>query len=113
MAVPEEHERLSGEKGCPSCGLIRNGEALEQVLTELEYTERKFPPFHSAHEGLAVLEEEVHELRMAVYEQYGLWRTKHMYKEVKQVAAMALRFMKDIHNGSIQHSLNDTPEELT
>jgi NTP pyrophosphatase (non-canonical NTP hydrolase) len=63
------------------------------VLEELKRAEAKFPPFNSAHEGWAVLFEEVDELWDAVKMQYGPERDQQMRKEAVQVAAMALRFL--------------------
>lgn len=65
---------------------------LQEVLDELDDACKKFPPFNSAHEGFAVLQEEVDELWQEV---------KHGTKvrereEAIQVAAMALRFLLDI-----------------
>lgn len=65
---------------------------MQEVLDELDDACKKFPPFNSAHEGFAVLQEEVDELWQEV---------KHGTKvrereEAIQVAAMALRFLLDI-----------------
>lgn len=65
--------------------------AVELVLAELARATAKFGPFHSAHEGWAVLREEVDEL---------WWEVKandrdRQRAEAVQVAAMALRFLRD------------------
>lgn len=58
----------------------------------------KWPKFNSAHEGFAVLYEEVDEL----WEEVRLKQTKrsveNMRKEALQVAAMAIRFAAEICN---------------
>lgn len=58
--------------------------------------ELKFPPMHSAHEGLAVLEEEVHELRTHVYMNQKKRDLAAMRKEAIQVAAMAICFANEV-----------------
>jgi len=64
-------------------------EISEQVLRELERAQRKFPAFHSSHEGYAVLKEEVDELWDAVKSN----NVTHAKVEAIQVAAMAIRFI--------------------
>ena len=75
---------------------------LEVVSRELVNARAKFPPFNSAHEGYAVLLEEVEELKQEVF-----WGAKNstpkvhsikMRAEAIQVAAMALRFIEDCCN---------------
>lgn len=55
-------------------------------------------PMHSLHEGLAVIEEEVHELRMEVYKNPRKHPDRNALarKEAIQVAAMALRLLHDV-----------------
>lgn len=57
-----------------------------------------FPSFNSAHEGFAVLLEEVDELKAEVWsnEKKNPERAAKMRKEAVQVAAMALRFIVDV-----------------
>lgn len=66
---------------------------VQEVLKELDRAEKKFGPFNSAHEGWAVLMEEVDELWEAVRMQYGPERHLQMHNEAVQVGAMALRFL--------------------
>lgn len=61
------------------------------VLEELRTASERFAPFNSAHEGYAVLLEEVDELWQEV--KHGT--TRRQYEEAVQVAAMALRFLID------------------
>jgi hypothetical protein len=79
------------------------------VITELNRARKKFPKFNSAHEGYAILLEEVEELKREVF-----WGPTHsiddvadlmpkaerrrirMRAEAVQVAAMALRFIEDV-----------------
>ena len=66
-----------------------------EIEVELTRAKTKFPEFYNAHEGYAVLLEEVDELWDAV----KLNGTKHperireIHKEATQVAAMALELM--------------------
>lgn len=73
--------------------LLRLG---DEALVELERAMQSFPPFHSAHEGYAVILEEVDELWEEVKGHTGPTRTANMRKEAIQVAAMALRFVHDV-----------------
>ena len=62
------------------------------VMTELVRAEGLYPPMRSAHEGYAVLLEEVRELEREVF-----WGTADgRRREAIQVAAMAMRFLADI-----------------
>lgn len=69
----------------------------EEVLSAMT----KFPPFSSAHEGYAVLDEERDELWEHVRGKQGGGRdVEAMRQEAIQVAAMALRFVHDICDGN-------------
>lgn len=74
--------------------------AFAEVAAELEQARTNHVPLNSAHEGYAVILEEVEELKSEVF-----WGRKtrsdekwvqEMKKEAVQVAAMALRFLLDI-----------------
>lgn len=78
---------------------------VEDVIAELYDAMCKYPPMNSAHEGYAILLEEVHELWECVRAKQGT-HTKNgerdedaMRKEAIQVAAMAVRFMVDVVDG--------------
>jgi len=71
-------------------------ELFTQVLNEVDGAVAKFPPFNTAHEGYAVLLEEVDELWEHVKVKQGKRDVAAMQKEAVQVAAMALRFALDI-----------------
>jgi NTP pyrophosphatase (non-canonical NTP hydrolase) len=65
-----------------------------EVLKELRDAMKKFDRFNSAHEGFAVIQEEIDELWDEVKK-----RTKskgRMREEAIQIAAMAIRFAVDI-----------------
>ena len=57
-----------------------------------------WPKFNSAHEGYAVLLEEVDELCDEVKKNQKNREIELMYKEASQVAAMAIRFMYEVCN---------------
>ena len=70
-----------------------------EIEEELRKAMGKFPPFHSGHEGYAVIKEELDELWEEVKKKQSTpGRAEAMYKEALQVAAMALRFMVDLPN---------------
>lgn len=67
------------------------------VLRELERAREKFPPMASAHEGYAVILEELEELWDEVKCNRAQLGT--MEGEAIQVAAMAIRFVTDVCGG--------------
>lgn len=67
------------------------------VVAELGRASQHFPPMVSAHEGFAILKEEVDELWDTVrMKQSDPDRPHAMRVEALQVAAMALRFLHDV-----------------
>lgn len=72
------------------------GKAIADAAVELGEAARKFPPFHSAHEGFAILKEEVDELWEEVRAKQGARNMANLRKEAIQVAAMALRFAAEV-----------------
>lgn len=76
--------------------LVTDSDYLIDVLDELESATANYPAFVSAHEGFSIFYEEVDELWDAVkLKQSDPLRKHEMRKEAVQVAAMALRFLKD------------------
>ena len=70
---------------------------LEELAAELQRARAKHPqPFHSSHEGFAVLKEEVDELWDEVKNQTEERSYARMRKEAVQIGAMALRFIEDV-----------------
>lgn len=67
----------------------------EEVTKEVTRAMHQYPPMNSAHEGFAVLLEEMDELRAHVWKKQGLRDLAGMREEAMQVAAMALRFLVD------------------
>lgn len=71
--------------------------ALEAVLEKLQRARRLHPtPYRSAHEGYAILLEEVDELWAEVKAQPGSLRDRRIRAEVIQVATVACRFLLDV-----------------
>ena len=71
-------------------------QAVSEVDRELDYATKTYGKFASPHEGLAIIEEEVDELRREVYKHHTLRNAEQMVKEAKQISAMAMRFMIDL-----------------
>lgn len=78
--------------------IIKSPAASAMFDTLKEYTDAAngYPNFHSAHEGFAILKEEVDELWEHVKVKQGKRNVKAMRKEAVQVAAMAIRFILDV-----------------
>lgn len=76
--------------------LSRHADAIRAVANEAEWAVDKWPAFNSAHEGFAVLLEEVDELKAHVWTRQDKRDLDGMYKEAAQVAAMAIRFMSEV-----------------
>lgn len=71
---------------------------IDEIQKELIQAQRKFPPFNSAHEGIAVIEEEFLELRKEVF-----WGTPERGREEAiQLGAMAISMLLfyDRHQGN-------------
>lgn len=68
---------------------------IRHVHREVLDAQANWPKFNSAHEGFAVLLEEVEELKAEVWINQKKRDPLKMYKEAKQIAAMAIRFMSD------------------
>lgn len=66
----------------------------EEVKHEIDRSEEQYGPFHSLHEGLAVLREEYKELEDAIF--WGVSKdgdTQRVRDKAIQVAAMATRIV--------------------
>ena len=75
---------------------------IEQVKAEFEKATIKFDSFNNAHEGYAVLLEEVDELWENVKLNQSIeGRPYEIYKEAKQVAAIAIRIIYDCCYGKM------------
>ena len=71
-------------------------EALAEVEAEVRRGEANWPPMNSAHEAYAVLAEEVDELWAHVKTNQKRRDLAAMRAEAIQVAAMAVRFARDV-----------------
>ena len=70
---------------------------LDEVSQELEYARFKHPePYHSGHEGCAIIREEFEELWDEVKKDMPLDRQR---AEAIQVAATAIRYVQDLCDG--------------
>lgn len=72
----------------------RLGDALNQIYAELHRGCSNFESFNSAHEGYAVIKEELDELWEEV-KKNDLGRSR---EEAVQLAAMAIRFLVDVYD---------------
>ena len=70
-------------------------EAIELVRIELYAAISAFPPFRSAHEGVAIVDEEFREFRDAAYWPHRE-ETGDEEVEATQLAAMAVRYLVDV-----------------
>ena len=67
---------------------------IDDITIELEHAQAKFPPFHTPHEGYAVILEELDELWELCRVNRG--RTLQAREEAIQIAAMAIRYVADL-----------------
>lgn len=65
---------------------------IQKVVAELDKATKKFPKFNSAHEGYAVIKEELEE----AWEEIKENDNEKAKDEMIQVAAMAVRFVLDV-----------------
>lgn len=68
----------------------------EDAQKEIARAIELWPPFSSAHEGFAILLEEVDELKAHVWTNQRRRNLSEMRKEAIQVATMALRFAAEV-----------------
>ena len=69
---------------------------LKEIKKEFDFATSKFGSFNNAHEGYAVLLEEVDELWENIKLKQGdLYRTPSIVQEAIQVATMAIRLIYD------------------
>lgn len=68
---------------------------LLEVLAEYEFATKKYPTHPSLEHSFMILQEEVEELKQELYERPEDRSWKRIKEEATQVAAMALRLIKD------------------
>lgn len=71
-------------------------EILGAVKEEYERASSNFSKFNSAHEGLAVIEEEFEELKAEVFKRKEERSSDAMEQEAIHLAAMVIRFIRDV-----------------
>ena len=74
---------------------VRVDAALKEVRKELLHAMENFPSFRSAHEGVAIIDEEWIEFREAAYWPHRKGAGDEE-TEVTQLAAMSVRYLVDI-----------------
>lgn len=67
-----------------------------EIKMEIKSARNKYSSFHSAHEGYAVIKEELDELWDLVRTSKTVMATDKMRKECIQIAAMSIRFVEDL-----------------
>ena len=70
--------------------------AIHLIVQEYGRATNKNGPFHSAHEGYAVILEELDELKAEIWKNEQNRDYDKMMREAVQVAAMGIRFIVDI-----------------
>ncbi|MCK5016430.1 MAG: hypothetical protein KAS32_05085 [Candidatus Peribacteraceae bacterium] len=76
---------------------LSKGEKIGQELAyEAWHAAMKFPPFHSTHEGIAIIREEYIELEDEVFMKQSEYDLVKMRREAVHLGAMALRFIHDL-----------------
>ena len=71
---------------------------LDEVMAELESAVNKFHPYNSAHEGYAVILEELDELWDEIKNNKAAGHEARQRKEALQVATTAVRFILDLRS---------------
>lgn len=81
---------------------------LDEVREELLAARERYGPMHSAHEGYAVILEELDELKAEVWKSPKKRDLAAMRAEAVQLAAMAVRFLMDVCEPEGVSSLKET-----
>ena len=95
---PQQYNKIGEEvrnlkyNATPAPTFTREMQVVSLVLKELEIATIKHGPFHSTHEGYAVIKEELEEL----WDEVKVNNTEKAKAEAIQVAAMAIRFIMDV-----------------
>lgn len=78
-------------------------DVLDEVQEEVASAEAKWPAMNSAHEAYGVLMEEIRELEEHIFTNQKRRNMAEMRAEAIQVAAMAVRLVRDICDGNRGH----------
>lgn len=106
-ALPALHRECAGFiREAEAAGLIVLDRAtqspaqkiLAEVASELVFALSKFPPYNSAHEGYAVILEELDELWEEIKSNKTPGHEARQRKEALQVATTAVRFILDLRS---------------
>jgi len=94
----ENYYRIPVKERCPHNRTDRNpiGHITDDVLAELAKATSKYGPMLSAHEGYAVVLEEMDELWEEIKLKPSERSKDRMREEAIQLAAMAMRFIMDV-----------------
>jgi hypothetical protein len=68
----------------------------DEANKEHDFAIKRFPEFASAHEGLAIIEEEFEELKREVFVNQSKRDNGKLQKEALQLATMSLCFIIDV-----------------
>lgn len=80
---------------------------ISAVRAELSRACSRFPTYRSAHEAIGIIREEYLEFENSVFHESG----EAQFKEAKQLAAMAARFMLDINTQGAEKPTDITGDE--
>ena len=102
----DKHAFTGSGKYCGDCGHLRDADChykysispnlIREIQDEYGYATYNFGKFNSAHEGYAVILEELEELKQEVFEKKENRSVVEMRREALQVATMAIRFIYDV-----------------
>lgn len=97
MGLCEAYDAIDEERDRKERITTLDARFKDEIQAELDRARDKFPDFNSAHEGYAILLEEVEELwaEIKINQRVPL-RDERIRSEAVQVAAMAMRFLVDV-----------------
>jgi hypothetical protein len=94
--IVEKAKKIWVHDGVLNQSISTNVQVTADIIDEVTRAQSNYPKFNSAHEGYAVLLEEVDELWDLVKVKQARHDHKAMREEAVQIAAMAVRFILDI-----------------
>lgn len=96
IALAESDDDTWPPESAPQRAFMELAAVGQAAMAEVTRARSNWPPFNTAHEGFAVLLEEVDELKAHVWTNQKRRDLAAMKKEAIQVAAMALRFAAEV-----------------